>query len=439
MNRPRLFLLFLTLGIVLPRGPFWTGSVLEAQDEEWSNWDIDSLFDAPQETEIVENDNMEPEDTITLRDRVTIEASYDFVGAFSPGWSEAPWEAPWNDEKNKYNYILGARIEALLSLDFNLTESLRVWNSFSFSVPDKTIFSIKEFYFDYNLQRRLYLRAGLFTIAWGISVNFPYTNLPSRVPEKSGGDSYMAKLDIPIGIGGLQLLAMTRNSFLQDPASPKMEEIAYGIKYNLAFEKADIDAGFFYYIEMPLRGFISLKTTLGNTEIYAEGLTAIPHPEMHRDQQTGSSSWGETYDSLRFSGSAGFLQDFFRGKLTVNGEIFFNGEKATGWYRERTEFQDAEALKFIEGFNGALNLIYRPGIIGMRLFVQCLYALDENSAQLVPGISIKPGDLITATLTVPMALGNRDGTYYTQNADRDNRPFSIVLLLSFGSTFKYKM
>jgi hypothetical protein len=421
--------------MVLPGGIFWAGDVLGAQGEEWSNWDINSIFDDPQETEMTEEGDIEPEDIITLRDRVIIEASYDFIGAFSPGWSEVPW----NSEKKKYNYILGAKMDALLSLDFNLTESLRVWNSFSFSVPDKTVFSLKEFYFDYNLQQRFYLRAGLFTIAWGISVNFPYTNLPSRVPEESGGDSYMGKLDIPIGIGGLQFLAMTRNSFMQNPASPQLEEVAYGIKYNLALEKIDIDAGFFYYIEMPLRGFVSFKTTLGNTEVYAEGLAAIPHPEMRRKKQTGNSRWDEPYDSLRFSGSAGFLQDFFRGKLTVNGEIFYNGEKGTGWYREKTEFQDAETLKFIEGFNGALNLIYRPGIIGMRLFVQCLYALDENSVQLVPGISIKPGDLITATLTVPMALGSRDGTYYSQNADRDNRPFSIALLISFGGIFRYRM
>jgi hypothetical protein len=416
-------------------GVFLTGGTLGAQDEEWANIDIDALFDDPQETEPQEEDGIEPEDTITLRDRVIIEASYNFVAAFSPGWNEAPWF----DIKKKYSYILGAKMDALLSMDFNLTESLRVWNSFSFSVPDKTVFAVKEFYFDYNLQQLLYLRAGLFTIAWGISTNFPYTNLPSRIPEKNGGDSYIAKLDIPIGIGGLQFLGMTRNSFMENSFSPKLEEMAYGIKYNLAFERADIDTGFFYYVKMPLRGFISFKTTLKDTEIYIEGLTAIPHPELDRDDQAAQSDWGETYDSVRFSGSAGFLQDFFRGKVTVNGEVFYNGERGTGWYREKTEFFDAEAIKLIEGFNTALSFIYRPGIIGMRIFAQCLYAWDEKSAQLVPGISIKPGDLVTATLTVPMALGRRDGTYYSQNADRDNRPFSITLLISFGGTFRYRM
>jgi hypothetical protein len=414
--------LFLLLIAALP------GKILNAQEEEnWANVDIDSIFDdSPTTEEIPDNGDTAKEETIldTLQDRVIVEASYNFMAGFSPGWSEAPWF----DEDGDFSYVLGAKMDALLSLDFKLSESLRVWNSFSFSVPDKTVFALKEFYFDYNMNRLFYLRAGLFTIAWGISPNFPFTNLPSRIPSQSNtGEAYLVKLDIPIGIGGLQFLGMTRTGFMANTSSPQFDEIAYGFKYNLAFSGADIDAGFFYYAEMPLRGFISLKTTVVNTELYLEGLAAVSH---------------ETWDDVRFSGNAGFLQDFFGTKLTVNGEFFYNGERGVEWwYRGQSNVQKEETSPLIGGFNSALRVIYRPGIIGMRIFCQYLYAFEEKSAHLVPGISIKPGNTVTATLTVPMALGSREGTYYSHNVDMADtpRPFNITLLISFQGSFKYRM
>jgi hypothetical protein len=413
--------LFLLLIAALP------GKILDAQEEEhWVNVDIDSIFDdSPNTEEIPDSGDTPEEETIldTLQDRVIVEASYNFMAGFSPGWSEAPWFGDGD-----FSYVLGAKMDALLSLDFRLSESLRVWNSFSFSVPDKTIFALKEFYFDYNMNRLFYLRAGLFTIAWGISSNFPFTNLPSRIPsENSAGDAYLVKLDIPIGIGGLQLLGMTRTGFMANTSAPKFGEIAYGLKYNLAFSGADIDAGLFYYAEMPLRFFVSFKTTVVNTELYLEGLAAVPH---------------ETWDAVHFSGNAGFLQDFFGGKLSVNGELFYNGERGVGWWeRGESNIQNEETSPLVEGFNSALRLIYRPGIIGMRLFCQALYAFEENSAQLVPGISIKPGDTVTATLTVPMALGSREGTYYSHNVDMADtpRPFNITLLINIQGSFRYRL
>jgi hypothetical protein len=405
------FLLFLSLVVFCA-----------AQEEE--NWDMDSIFDNTEE-ETGEEDIEDGPDVIdSLRDKVIVEASYSFLGGFAPGWSEAPWY----DEDSTYSSELGAKMEALLSLDIKLTDSLRVYNSFYFSVPDSTVFSLKEFYFDYNMQRKFFVLAGLYETAWGISPNYPYTNLPARLPANANtsSDSYLAKVDIPIGIGGLQLLALTRYDYMTNVSSPSLEEFAYGIKYNLAWQKADIDMGAFFYKDMPLRFFVSLKTTLGNTEVYAEALAETPY---------------KTWDEVQVSGSVGFLQDYFRGKFSLNGELFYNGEDNAQWWRTKTNVHDEKVSPFVEGFNTAVNIIFRPGIIGMRLFCQFLYGIEENTAQLVPGISIKPGDLITATLTVPMALGSREGKYYHQNADvaDPSRPFSIMFGITFSGSFKYSL
>ena len=71
-----------------------------------------------------------------------------------------------------------------------------------------------------------------------------------------------------------------------------------------------------------------------------------------------------------------------------------------------------------------------------RLVAQCLYNYDEKTAQLVPGMRLNPVSNLSIYLGVPMVLGSREGPYYTQNADEKNRPFSIVLAVSFDGSFR---
>jgi hypothetical protein len=410
-------LLFLCLGVPI-----------NAQESPRENWDMDAIFDAPPDKEGEQTgvETTGEEDVLSgtiKKTRVTMNASYHFRAGLSPGWSEAIWY-DYNNRNSKYNYILGTKMEALLSLDFQIMENLRVWNSFTFSIPDdSSLFTVNEFYFDYNFENFLFLRAGQYEVGWGISPNFPFTNLPSRIPAESNtGRAYTGKIDFPIGIGGLQFLAMSRPGFMKDKKAPTMNEIAYGAKFNAAFPQADLDMGVFYFKKMPLRFFGSLKTTLQNTELYAEATASVPY---------------ETMDDVRYAANIGFAQDFFGGKLTLNGEAFYNGENTSWWYQAKNELDEEEEKALLEDWNLAGSFIIRPGILGMRLFCQILYSYKEGSAQFVPGISIKPGNLITTSMLVNMVVGNRNGYYYRHNADRDNRPFSIMFLVNLGGSFRY--
>jgi hypothetical protein len=249
----------------------------------------------------------------------------------------------------------------------------------------------------------------------------------SRVPAGSGGgNSYIFKSNIPIGIGGIELLALTRDGFMADKYQPSVREVGFGGKYNLAFQWADMDFGIFYYEAMPLRGMMTFKTTIDNIELYAEGMISINH-----------GSW----DNLKFSAGWGFLQDTFDQKFTINGEIFYNGELDAYQYVPETDLIEAEVSPFIAGFNGALNLIYRPrpggGLKNLRFFNQVLYSFEENSAYITPGFSLDPFPHISLYMAVPVAAGDRDGTYYHKNADKKNRPFSIVFLVTINGGYSF--
>ena len=384
-------------------------------------WDIDSIFDEANEEMPETDDNALLNE---LRNKIVLEAAYNFVGGFSPGWNESPW---YKGDK-EYDYILGAKIDAHLSLDLPISKSLRVHTAFYFSLPDDPVFSIKEFYFDYSFRDIVFVKGGLYEINWGISRFYPFTNLPALVPANrdNWGDSYIIKMSVPRGIGGFDFIMMTRGGFMDNKTAPLLEEFAYGMKYNLALEFLDLDAGILYYRDLPIRLFVSLKTTLWGIELYSEGLAAFSF---------------DSGFSFRASGNIGFLRDFFKNKLTLYAELYYNGESNVAWWRPKTELLEESQVDLYEGFNAALAFIVRPGVLGMRIFGQALYTYKEQSVWLVPGVSIKPGN-ITVSLSVPMALGKRTDTgdrtnYYRNNTDQRNRPFSVLLGIGYSGKKKY--
>jgi hypothetical protein len=291
--------------------------------------------------------------------------------------------------------------------------------------------------------------------AWGISRNFPFTNLLVRHPSnedrgwykvdeykdgnenntassnliyhywrKSPGNKYTVKLDVPVGIGGLQGIFLVHDDFFE-PDNYQTELFGVGGKYNIALRWADIDAGFFYQKIMPFRAFVSVKTTIKDTELYGEALLAFPYGER---------------DNTVFSGTIGVVQDFFADKLRLNGEIFYNGEKGATWTKsaDPTRGLAAETYPLIEGLNLALNLEYKlGGWGGFRFFVQTYYAVLEDSAQLAAGFRFTPFPRVTISAALPMALGSRDGTYYSHNADKLDRPFAIVLAATVSGNYKH--
>jgi hypothetical protein len=140
------------------------------------------------------------------------------------------------------------------------------------------------------------------------------------------------------------------------------------------------------------------------------------------------------------SGAAniGFAKDFFDGKLTTNGELFFNAEENAYWYRPETVLKEEGTSPFITGLSGTLNLIYRIGGKGNpRFFTQIHYAPLEYSAQFTPGFGLSPWRHIELYLAMPISLGRRDSYYYNHTIDSGNRPFSVIMMLSLNGNFQY--
>jgi hypothetical protein len=421
-------------------GVFVFPARLFAQEEAPLDWDFDTLFDEPAETPPESVDGIVNEDgpetpgaddkdsgiaALLRRSGFSLDFSYSANGGFSPGWSEAPWFA--GDYDSQYTNVLGVNLYSYLGIDVRVSESFRAHSSVGFTIPEKTGFFLQDFYIDYTVFKRVFFRVGKFGHNWGISPNFPAANLLSRVPAGSPfsgagnwGDPYILKVDIPIGIGGLQLLTLTRPGFIRG-VTPEFKELGYGGKYNLAFTWVDIDMGAFYHHEMPLRASASVKTTVKDTELYVEAMGAV-RPK--------------TWDGYSISANAGIVQDLFDDLISVNAEIFWNGEDDAFFFNPRTELEDAESSPFFPGLNAALNLTVKPHWIwDLRFALASRWVLDTNSAYIFPGLTFSPLSHIDVSLGVPIALGGRQGHYYHSNPNKNGRPFGLILLINLHGSY----
>ena len=395
---------------------------LSAQEGETLDWNLDTIFYEPPEPP---SEEPEADPGFTVLDLVrhtgfTFDGTFEFFLGLVPGWTVVPWVEA---EDRGFSWEPAARARVSFNLDAQASNILRFKTSLFFTIPGFQL-TFDEIFFDYNLGDRFFLRGGKFNQAWGISPNFPFANLLARVPDESyNNDSLILRLDVPLGIGGFQFLALTRANLLYGETLT-YKDVGYGLKYNLASRWVDMDIGAFYQEGMPLRGFLSAKTTLGNTELYNEWMGAL-------DVREPSNISG----AVNF----GFMQEFFARRFSINGELFFNNEKDTYWYRPETTVSEAETLQFNYDLNLAVNLIYRFRTKGNpRLFMQTLYAPEQSSAQLIPGFRLNPVEHLEIYFAVPMALGSENGYYYKNTADprNNNRPFTIVILFTVSGNIR---
>ena len=391
-----------------------------AQEGGLPEWDFGTLFDEPLEEPPEEDPEEGFSPTAMLRQPgFTFNGTFEFAMGLVPGWDEAPW---YEAEDRGFSWRPVSRVRFRFDLDTQISEILRVRSSLFFTLPGYDI-ELREFFFDYTLFDRIFFRGGRFNHSWGFSPNFAFTNLIARVPDASHTDDpFMLRANIPVGIGGFQFLALTRRDLLYGD-DVRHSDVGYGGKFNLALRWADIDIGAFYQETMPLRGFLSIRTTIGQTEWYNEWLGAV---DLNRPQNVGHAV------------NLGFFRDFFRSRITVNGEVFYNSERGTYWHSPETSIREADTFLFNDGLNFAFNVIYRfRGRSAPRLFVQALYAPAQNSAQLVPGFRLTPWEHLELYFAVPMALGCRDGHYYRNTGDpQGNRPFAIVMLLTLRGSIR---
>ncbi|MDC7235217.1 MAG: hypothetical protein PQJ58_18440 [Spirochaetales bacterium] len=401
--------------------------------------DFDSLFDEDSDFQDQEQDedtqaseeqlNPDEDDLLTQTSRnskVSVNGNFRFIGGLSSGWNYTPWD-PGESEGDSMDNSALMDMRSNLSLNFQVGPQFRVLQKYTIKFPDFDI-EVEEFFCDYNFNNSLFMRLGRQNLTWGISRNYPFTNLPGRVPDNFNSsveddygdrmdlsDSYAAKFSIPYKLGGFEFLGFTRRGFFPEGSdTPSADSIGYGFNYNHASTMGDFTVGSYYMPQMKYRSFYSFSTTLfGSLELYQEGLFAYDVHDIYEDED------------YAFSANIGLFYEMFKGRLKLSTEYFYNGEK-NELDVKRTQFP------LITGHNTSSALSWRFSKLKTTAYSQVKYNVNENTGLFIPGLRYNGIPYVDINLATPLVWGSKDGTYYVNNPDDNDRPFSVILTITLS-------
>jgi hypothetical protein len=391
---------------------------LPADNEQDENLDVDSLFEEPQ-NDAEPGEQEEEEETAGLLDdvmdseKVELNASFHFYAGYSPGLDFLPWD--WGDTEFGINDTALLKMRSDLTLNFQLSPDFRVLQTYYIRYPDFNVL-VDEFFCDYTLFDFFFLRIGRQKHTWGISRNYPFTDLTARLPDDyareisdEDPDNYSFKLNIPVGVGGVEGVVFTRNEFWEDPDYPGLSELGYGGTINIAVERLDFTIGTFYHKDLRFRSYYSLSTTLFDAlEMYTEGMVALSEDEP-------SGDW-----ISHFSANIGFYSNFFSGNLEINAEYFYNGESSENNIK-------GSVFPLFYGNNIAANISFKTFQKKINFFLQAKCTIDKDYSTLViPGVIIDPAPYLNFLVSLPVFLGPGNEGYAKENPDELKRPMSLI-------------
>jgi hypothetical protein len=395
----------------------FSSAALSAEDKTPpADTDVDSLFT----DDNADTTTAEPKEPDILSDLLptgfTLGADVSLITGYSPGLNYLPGDVA-DLSQIAYADMAIFDMAASLSFDVRFTPDLKLFSRLSACLPDFRA-EIQELFCDFNVQKAVFIRMGRHSLTWGISPNYPFTNLLGFVPipqdqNTDAADSIACKINIPLGVGGIDLVAFSRTSLWDAPDQPTVDEIGIGSRFNLALPNFDFSIGGYYHKDLPLRFYYSLKTTLfGTVETYTEGqattnLLSLTDPSV--------ATW-------YLSANLGVYFDLFAKALKVNAEYYYCGETS-----DLT--QKGASFTLFPGHNLALNTSWSLAGGQVKLLFQGKYNISQNSGYMIPAATLDVIPNVTFSLAVPFIVGPITGGYFVQNvvSGSDNRRICLIL------------
>lgn len=328
--KKRIVILFLMIGGFL----LWPQSISD-NDDLLEIEDLDSLLENTFDEDISgdnqdvliekkKDDNISVIEQLLFTKALTITSNFKLTMGYAGGYSSI------ESIPESYSDGLGLDITGSLGLDFNLSREMRVYQKWNTSTPNPTL-TCSTFYVDYFPTDVLSARAGIFNLTWGESENFSNTNIIARLPDNFSGSSKSLafKINIPWEIGGLELLALTKQGFWEN-TSPSLKDYGFGVRLMTPFTTGDLTLSWYAHPDLNMRFSGSYKTTLfGKVEAYGEGLMAIDKDMVNGGDYTENlTEDGEEDDPVDYAINLGIYTKFFNDKLSVGGEYLYNGEES---------------------------------------------------------------------------------------------------------------
>lgn len=401
--------------------------LLSENEDLLDNEDLDSFF-SQEEDEAVATEDKEfyVLDDVVNTTGFVFGADYQLFGGYSPGAQDF--------EIYDDAIILGMR--STFSLDAQISSDFSVFQKWDVKYPDFELV-MTQFYAESIIKDRAFLRLGRENLSWGEAKVFKLSNLLVRTPETFSGsrDSYSIRLNVPIGLGGVNILALTREGMWKE-STPSANEIGLGALYNhiINTEKLifDLNLGLFHHREMNLRSFLSGKTTIFNTEIYSELIFAYnmygtdyiyDNNDIDNSQYDSLNMEPDSVDNKTdLSINLGVYRDFFDGKLEVGSEYLFCGEESE---LPDHVYKGHNISFFIKGKFDSINME------ASSYFKAHLSDEEDDSFAFSPVVLWDLSDNLLFSLASPIILGTEESNFIIDNIDILDREWSLVFRIIF--------
>ena len=355
-------------------------TALSAQ-EAASDSSVDQLFEAPQADVEVQPSDASQLITPFHAQPLTVTGSLTATGGGVLGVKDT------KDASGNWNGGLEPSMTPGLSFVPSLTfvarpdESIRFQGTVDFQFSPTNMFApeVDELFFDYTLLDKYYFRIGKHLVNWGVTRIF---DVGGNLMENSS-DGLNAKLNIPVGIGGVTAVMLTPSSL---SSGYTWKDLTYGLQCDIPLGKAELILSTTAYrydsASLPFRGTAVLKTSLGPLDLFAEGIGAATLSVSPNLQGILS----------------GFYWERSNPEYKLYGEYYYNANDTS---------QNDERLSLVAGANSFLDSPF-------DIAVQWTHAFMDGSGIIVPGFSVGLWNHVSLQIGFPIRYGN-PGSFYIVN------------------------
>jgi len=398
-------------------------------------------------------------DLLTSKTGVTIGGSYHFKAAASV--IEDDLENPsFGSLDNTFSIDLGTT----LFFDARPDDTIRVLGKvvvaypFSYKADDLAtstvnesrnfddVFHVTELFSDFNIDNKVFFRAGKSTINWGVGYFFSpadLLNVSTIDPENPDAElegPVSVKMNVPVGLNNYYLYVIAPEgiaSASQLAVAPKAEFVA---------GDTEIALGAYYQKDHVPAGMVTFTTGIGDVSFFGEGVVTYGSDKTFVKSDFTTVTYNDTFF---FKGTAGaryqWSDDLSNFSFNVAAQYLYNGEGyGTDDQTFLTQNRQNAMISIMSG-SGALSLSdlvqtgrhYAAGSFSWNKMFQSDFTLSvfflgnlsDGSGMLKPALSYSGFNDIDISLSVPYSYGE-SGDEYTPQGDS----LSASLTFSLGGT-----
>ncbi|MDA3810607.1 MAG: hypothetical protein PF518_09815, partial [Spirochaetaceae bacterium] len=278
--------------------------------QEW-DFDEESLFGLTEEEAVQEVEETEtPLENIEMEEKTFQWGGqiYSDLGS-SLVWNDvqgSPDETLWDPQ-----FGLDLYFDARPTPDFRVFAKGKAFYPFEGSVENA--FSLHEVFADFNVENKVYFRAGKQTINWGVGYLYKATdklNVSPLDPTNREADiegPLAVKTQIPLGVNTFYLYAVANE--IEHP-----EDITYAPKIEFLLGNWELGVGAILNPVLTAKGALFVTGPLGPLDFFAEALFQYGSDIVNKDNQ------------LILSATAGLFYRNIDQRFIVIGQYWFDGE-----------------------------------------------------------------------------------------------------------------